>query len=88
METLVSRSVFTRELFPSKLKKKKKFIRKSTRLFAFSAGYESDVVLIARKVHRNNDTYLQFDPMKLDIAIGNADLYLSNLFGGDPILGK
>ncbi|XP_058803113.1 putative beta-carotene-binding protein isoform X2 [Phymastichus coffea] len=50
-------------------------------------GYESDVVLRARKVHRDNGIYLHFEPMKLAISIGSAKVYLSNLFGGDPILG-
>ncbi|KAL7294603.1 hypothetical protein TKK_0011909 [Trichogramma kaykai] len=50
-------------------------------------NYESDVELRAQKVYRNNDTYLNFDPMKLTITVGSAKLHLSNLFGGDPILG-
>ncbi|OXU30231.1 hypothetical protein TSAR_013148 [Trichomalopsis sarcophagae] len=50
-------------------------------------GYESDVVLRARKVHRDNDVYLNFEKMKLAITIGSAKVHLSNLFGGDPILG-
>ncbi|XP_014210395.2 protein takeout-like isoform X2 [Copidosoma floridanum] len=49
--------------------------------------YKSDVILTARKIHRNNDTYLSFNKMKLDITIKSAKVYLSNLFGGDPILG-
>ncbi|XP_011498703.1 PREDICTED: putative beta-carotene-binding protein, partial [Ceratosolen solmsi marchali] len=50
-------------------------------------GYESDVILHARKIYKNNDVYLNFEKMKLTITIGAAKVYLSNLFGGDPILG-
>ncbi|KAG7200229.1 hypothetical protein KM043_017706 [Ampulex compressa] len=50
-------------------------------------GYNSNVTLKANKVYRNNDTYLDFEKMKLAIKIGGADVYLSNLFGGDPVLG-
>ena len=52
------------------------------------SNYQSDVVLRATKIQRNNATYLNFEKMKLDITIGQAKLYMSNLFGGDPILGK
>ncbi|XP_076238613.1 protein takeout [Calliopsis andreniformis] len=51
-------------------------------------NYDSDVVLRARKVFRNNDTYLNFEKMKIKIKIGNANLNFSNLFGGDgTVLG-
>ncbi|XP_057337489.1 uncharacterized protein LOC130675684 isoform X1 [Microplitis mediator] len=50
-------------------------------------GYDSDVTLHAEKVVKNNEVYLNFEKMKLVIRIGKADIYLSNLFGGDPILG-
>lgn len=50
-------------------------------------GYDSDVVLKAQKVYRDNEVYLHFDRMKLTIRISNSNVYLSNLFGGDPILG-
>ncbi|CAD6236481.1 GSCOCG00008205001-RA-CDS [Cotesia congregata] len=50
-------------------------------------GYDSDVVLHAEKVIKNDDVYLNFEKMKITIKIGKADIYLSNLFGGDPILG-
>ncbi|XP_043525060.1 uncharacterized protein LOC122536633 [Frieseomelitta varia] len=48
--------------------------------------YESDVILRARKLHRGNDVYLNFEKMKLKIKIGRAQLHLSNLFGGDNVL--
>ena len=54
----------------------------------FIAGYDSDVILRAHKVFRDNDVYLAFDRMKLAIRIGTAKVYLNNLFGGDPVLGK
>ncbi|XP_034934987.1 uncharacterized protein [Chelonus insularis] len=50
-------------------------------------GYESDVILKAEKIFRGNDIYLNFEKMKLSIKIGKATVHLSNLFGGDPILG-
>lgn len=50
-------------------------------------GYDSDVILRAHKVLKDDDEYLNFERMKLAIKIGNANMYLSNLFGGDPILG-
>lgn len=46
------------------------------------------MTLHAEKVVKNNEVYLNFEKMKLVIRIGKADIYLSNLFGGDPILGK
>ncbi|XP_053996503.1 uncharacterized protein LOC128886019 [Hylaeus anthracinus] len=49
-------------------------------------NYDSDVVLRARKVFRDNDTYLNFEKMKIMIKIGRANLHLSNLFGGDTVL--
>ncbi|XP_017755827.1 PREDICTED: protein takeout-like isoform X1 [Eufriesea mexicana] len=48
--------------------------------------YDSDVVLRARKVFRDGDTYLNFERMKVKIKIGKANLHLSNLFGGDTVL--
>ncbi|XP_046420967.1 circadian clock-controlled protein daywake-like isoform X1 [Neodiprion virginianus] len=50
-------------------------------------GYSSDVVLRGHKVVRNEVEYLNFERMKLKIKIGEAKIHLSNLFGGDPILG-
>ncbi|KAF7386009.1 hypothetical protein HZH66_011851 [Vespula vulgaris] len=50
-------------------------------------GYDSDVVLKAQKIYRDNNVYLHFERMKLNIRIGSANVYLSNLFGGDPVLG-
>ena len=55
--------------------------------FIYTAGYDSDVILRAEKVKKGDKVYLNFDKMKLDIRIGKAYVYLSNLFGGDPILG-
>ena len=56
--------------------------------FYFQADYESDVVLRARKLDRDSDVYLNFEKMKVKIKIGRAQLHLSNLFGGDNVLGK
>ncbi|XP_031775225.1 protein takeout-like [Apis florea] len=49
-------------------------------------NYDSDVVLRAHKVYRDNDIYLNFERMKVKIRIGKAHLHLSNLFGGDTVL--
>ncbi|XP_033219401.1 uncharacterized protein LOC117174393 isoform X2 [Belonocnema kinseyi] len=51
-------------------------------------GYDSNVILRAHKVFRDNDVYLTFDKMKLAIRIGAAKVHLNNLFGGDPILER
>ncbi|CAK9811441.1 Protein takeout [Anthophora quadrimaculata] len=48
--------------------------------------YDSDVILRARKVFRDNDTYLNFERMKVKLKIGKTNLHLSNLFGGDTVL--
>lgn len=56
--------------------------------YCITAGYDSDVVLKAQKIYRDNNVYLHFERMKLNIRIGSANVYLSNLFGGDPVLGK
>ncbi|XP_047363512.1 putative beta-carotene-binding protein [Vespa velutina] len=50
-------------------------------------GYDSDIVLKAQKIYRDNKVYLHFEKMKLNIQIGGANLYLNNLFAGDPVLG-
>ncbi|XP_051167773.1 uncharacterized protein LOC127285684 isoform X2 [Leptopilina boulardi] len=50
-------------------------------------GYDSDVILKANKVYKDNDVYLSFEKMKLRIRIKSAKVYLDNLFGGDPVLG-
>ncbi|XP_034186319.1 protein takeout isoform X2 [Osmia lignaria lignaria] len=50
-------------------------------------NYDSDVVLKANKVFRDNDVYLNFEGMKIKIRIGKANLHFSNLFGGDTVLG-
>lgn len=57
-------------------------------VYEFSADYDSDVVLRASKVFRDNDTYLNFERMKINIKIGKANLHFSNLFGGDTVLSK
>ncbi|XP_076172813.1 protein takeout [Ptiloglossa arizonensis] len=48
--------------------------------------YDSDVVLAASKVYRDNDTYLNFEKMKIKIKIGKATLNFGNLLGGDLVL--
>ncbi|CAL7939391.1 unnamed protein product [Xylocopa violacea] len=48
--------------------------------------YDSDVILKAHKVFRDNDTYLHFERMKIKLKIGKTYLHLSNLFGGDTVL--
>ncbi|XP_012275262.1 uncharacterized protein LOC105696952 [Orussus abietinus] len=50
-------------------------------------GYNSDVILRAHKFSKNDKVYLNFERMQVVIRIGGASVYLSNLFGGDPILG-
>lgn len=40
------------------------------------------------KTERDGVEYLNFDRMKLKINVGGGKIHLSNLFGGDPILGE
>ncbi|XP_043274343.1 putative beta-carotene-binding protein [Venturia canescens] len=51
------------------------------------SGYDSDVILRAEKIIKGDKVYLNFEKIKLVIKVGKANVYLSNLFGGDPILG-
>ncbi|KAJ8673666.1 hypothetical protein QAD02_004928 [Eretmocerus hayati] len=48
--------------------------------------YESDVVLRAKKVFRNDNVYINFDKMEFDIKIGKSYIHLGNLFNGNPVL--
>lgn len=57
-------------------------------VFGNFTNYDSDVVLKAQKVKRNNGTYLSFEKMKIHIIIGGSYLHLENLFGADSILGS
>lgn len=41
----------------------------------------------AYKIHRNNETYIEFEKMKFDIKARKTKLNFENLFNGDPILG-
>ncbi|XP_048513988.1 circadian clock-controlled protein daywake-like isoform X3 [Athalia rosae] len=50
-------------------------------------GYSSDVILRGEKVLREGVEYLNFERMKLNIKIGVAKVHLTDLFGGDPVLG-
>ncbi|XP_015174283.1 PREDICTED: uncharacterized protein LOC107065267 [Polistes dominula] len=50
--------------------------------------YDSNIVLKGQKIRRNDKIYVQFEKMKIKIKIGNANVYLKNLFNGDPVLGK
>ncbi|KAI4499772.1 hypothetical protein M0802_005028 [Mischocyttarus mexicanus] len=51
-------------------------------------NYDSSVILKANKIRRGNNEYLNFERMKIKIIIGDAKILLTNLFNGDPILGK
>lgn len=53
----------------------------------FVGDYGGETYMKAKKVRRDNNTYLQFDKMKLVIRIGKAYINLDNLFNGDKILG-
>lgn len=50
--------------------------------------YDSDVILKANKVKREDGVYIHFEKMKIRIIIGGSSVHLSNLFGADSILGS
>lgn len=63
-----------------------KFLSLSNTKYHLIAGnYASTVLLRAKKVVKNGKNYLQFDKMKIKIAIGDATINLSNLFGDEVI---
>lgn len=39
------------------------------------------------KKQRDGNDYLEFDKMKINLNVGGGDIYLSNLFNGDALLG-
>jgi len=41
----------------------------------------------AHKVIRNNNTYINFEKIKIALKINKAVINFDNLFNGDPILG-
>lgn len=40
------------------------------------------------KIERNGKKYLHMRKMKTKLDVGDVSLHLSNLFNGDPVLGK
>lgn len=40
------------------------------------------------KVERNGKKYLHMRKMKTKLDVGDVSIHLTNLFNGDPILGK
>ncbi|XP_014472151.1 PREDICTED: protein takeout-like isoform X2 [Dinoponera quadriceps] len=49
--------------------------------------YRGNVVMKAKRIHKDNDTYLHFDKMKYGIYINKLLINLNNLFNGDKLLG-
>lgn len=39
------------------------------------------------KEKRGDEEYLNFEPMKVKLRVGESSIYLTNLFDGDPVLG-
>lgn len=50
--------------------------------------YKPTVMMKGFKVQRDGQTYLKMDKMTIKIKIGTAQIRLTNLFNGDPVLGK
>ncbi|XP_032681491.1 protein takeout-like [Odontomachus brunneus] len=51
-------------------------------------NYGGKTYMKAKKIRRNNNTYLQFDKMKLVIRIAETHINFDNLFNGDKVLGQ
>ncbi|KYQ52580.1 Protein takeout [Trachymyrmex zeteki] len=51
-------------------------------------GYDSDCLMKSQKIVKNNNTYVNFEKMKIKIKINKAVLNFENLFGGDSVLGS
>ncbi|XP_014472165.1 PREDICTED: protein takeout-like [Dinoponera quadriceps] len=51
-------------------------------------NFTSGVIIKASKIHRDNDIYIYFDKVKLNIHISKSSINLDNLFNGDKVLGK
>lgn len=52
-----------------------------------SEDYACNVTMRGHKEKRGEDEYLQFDPFKVRLRVGQSSIYLTNLFDGDPVLG-
>lgn len=50
-------------------------------------NYACKVKMTGQKITRGKDEYLMLDRMKLKLKVGDAQIALSNLFDGDPVLG-
>lgn len=44
--------------------------------------------MTGHKIQRGGNEYLELDRMKLKLKVGDAQIALSNLFDGDPVLGE
>lgn len=49
--------------------------------------YACNVTMRGHKEKRGDDEYLNFEPMKVKLRVGESSIYLTNLFDGDPVLG-
>ncbi|KAJ1528642.1 hypothetical protein ONE63_007037 [Megalurothrips usitatus] len=50
-------------------------------------NYACKVKMTGHKILRGKDEFLELDRMKLKLKVGDAEIALSNLFDGDPVLG-
>ncbi|KYN17998.1 Protein takeout, partial [Trachymyrmex cornetzi] len=50
--------------------------------------YDSDCLMKSQKIVKNNNTYVNFEKMKIKIKINKALLNFNNLFGSDSVLGS
>ncbi|XP_059049165.1 protein takeout-like [Achroia grisella] len=49
--------------------------------------YACNVTMRGHKEKRGEEEYLQFDPFRVKLRVGQSSIYLTNLFDGDPVLG-
>lgn len=54
----------------------------------FLADYHCEVFMKGNIILKDKEEYLKFDKMRLRILVGKAKVHLSNLFNGDPVLGR
>ncbi|KAG7304258.1 hypothetical protein JYU34_011199 [Plutella xylostella] len=49
--------------------------------------YACNVTMRGHRETRGDEEYLTFDPFKVKLRVGQSNIYLTNLFDGDPVLG-
>uniref|UniRef100_A0A8D8PRP8 Circadian clock-controlled protein n=1 Tax=Cacopsylla melanoneura TaxID=428564 RepID=A0A8D8PRP8_9HEMI len=97
LKTDLDKNIFDFKLTLPKLKFSGKYSVNTNVLFLKISGkgdlfgnfnYKPTVSMRGYKVQQNNQTYLKMGKMTIKIKIGSAQLKLTNLFNGDPVLGE